>query len=367
MPSLRLNASLLLCFLCHGRAEEDGSCAADGNGCGPKLAIYPDCQHSCNDPEYIGAGSGNRQRTWPLCPRGPGGCEDCEDHWDKCATSAQALTGYGCEDNPAFMITVCARSCNTCHLRDWKTRCSQFDEYPESIQKGDINATMEWILSLANVKTEVISRDPWILLFPNFLSEEEIQYFASKEARGMEWEAAANLGDLDEHGRHTAIVSSSRKTSVAWCGPNCANHPITRQVRRRFSELIRISPVYFEGMQFLKYEVGDYYDKHYDSSRSEHGGKHRVYTFLLYLNDVDSGGETEFPAIDIRIKPRRGSVVLWPSVENHDPWTSDERAFHAALPLKAGVKYSINTWIHMGPFLLAHSIGCSASPIKYKE
>ena len=39
----------------------------------------------------------------------------------------------------------------------------------------------------------------------------------------------------------------------------------------------------------------------------------RIFTFILYLNDVDEGGETEFPSFNIKVNPKKGKVLVFPA------------------------------------------------------
>jgi prolyl 4-hydroxylase len=72
----------------------------------------------------------------------------------------------------------------------------------------------------------------------------------------------------------------------------------------------------------------------------------RILTFYLYLQDVPSGGETEFPRLGLKVAPKQGRAVLWPSVLNSHPDSIDPRSDHQALPVLEGVKYGANAWIH---------------------
>jgi hypothetical protein len=38
----------------------------------------------------------------------------------------------------------------------------------------------------------------------------------------------------------------------------------------------------------------------------------RLFAIILYLNDVEHGGETEFPTFNKKIKPERGKVLMFP-------------------------------------------------------
>lgn len=61
----------------------------------------------------------------------------------------------------------------------------------------------------------------------------------------------------------------------------------------------------------------------------------RYLAMLLYLNDVDEGGETIFECLDEPIKPERGKCVVFPPL-----WLYK----HQALPAISHSKYSIQTY-----------------------
>ena len=43
----------------------------------------------------------------------------------------------------------------------------------------------------------------------------------------------------------------------------------------------------------------------------------RTMAWMVYLNDVEKGGETEFLYQDIKVKPEKGKVVIWPGSYTH--------------------------------------------------
>jgi hypothetical protein len=59
---------------------------------------------------------------------------------------------------------------------------------------------------------------------------------------------------------------------------------------------------------------------------------------ILYLNDVDEGGETEFLYQSIRIKPKKGTLILCPGSFTHT---------HRGNPPLSGEKYIVTTWIEL--------------------
>ena len=43
----------------------------------------------------------------------------------------------------------------------------------------------------------------------------------------------------------------------------------------------------------------------------------RTMAWMVYLNDVEEGGETEFLYQQLKIKPKKGTVVIWPGSYTH--------------------------------------------------
>jgi prolyl 4-hydroxylase len=72
----------------------------------------------------------------------------------------------------------------------------------------------------------------------------------------------------------------------------------------------------------------------------------RIITLLMYLSNVDDGGGTQFPFLNITVQPQRGRIVMWSNVLHTQPNIYDLRMIHQALPVVSGVKYAANLWIH---------------------
>jgi len=62
----------------------------------------------------------------------------------------------------------------------------------------------------------------------------------------------------------------------------------------------------------------------------------RLLTYILYLNDVEEGGETEFLYYGKRIKPTAGTILLWPAGFTH---------VHRGNPPLSGEKYILTGWV----------------------
>jgi hypothetical protein len=78
---------------------------------------------------------------------------------------------------------------------------------------------------------------------------------------------------------------------------------------------------------------GGYHVWHYESGSREFS--HRLLTWILYLNDVHEGGETEFLYQHMRVKPEQGTLVIWPAAFTHT---------HRGNPPLSNEKYIVTGW-----------------------
>ncbi|KAK4477638.1 hypothetical protein RD792_016877 [Penstemon davidsonii] len=124
-----------------------------------------------------------------------------------------------------------------------------------------------------------------------------------------------------------------------------------------------------ESIQILHYENGQKYEPHYDYFHDKANlklGGHRVATVLMYLSDVEIGGETVFPESEAKdrqpkgddwsecakegyaVKPYKGDALLFFSL--HPNATTDPRSLHGSCPVIEGEKWSATKWIHVRAF-----------------
>jgi hypothetical protein len=91
-----------------------------------------------------------------------------------------------------------------------------------------------------------------------------------------------------------------------------------------------------EELRIKKYNPGgDQYAEHVDVGN--HNSARRYLAFFLYLNDVETGGETKFPYLDLSIKPQSGRMIVFPPL-----WMFP----HAGLPTVDESKYIIGSYCH---------------------
>lgn len=97
-------------------------------------------------------------------------------------------------------------------------------------------------------------------------------------------------------------------------------------------------------IDFLHYPSGTHYWPHVDGQYVEgtfvrRSNVNRDITCVVYLNDDYEGGEIRFPFFDIRKRPNKGDVLMYPG-----SW----QYLHGVDKVK-GVRYAIVIWFHTSP------------------
>ena len=93
----------------------------------------------------------------------------------------------------------------------------------------------------------------------------------------------------------------------------------------------------FEEFRIKRYipENLERFDLHTDVG--DYRSAKRFLAFFFYLNDVEEGGETVFPTLDISIKPKAGSLLIFPPL-----WMFP----HAGMIPVSNKKYILGSYLH---------------------
>jgi hypothetical protein len=89
-----------------------------------------------------------------------------------------------------------------------------------------------------------------------------------------------------------------------------------------------------EGYTVQRTKPGEYYHWHIDYIHNSEYPRH--FSVIWYLNDVEEGGETEFEYQKIKIRPKAGSMLVFPSYWTHR---------HRGVTPRSGTKYIATTWL----------------------
>lgn len=109
----------------------------------------------------------------------------------------------------------------------------------------------------------------------------------------------------------------------------CMAHYLSR------SPILQSFNLQITGYKIQMYPKNQGYFRWHADSVGKNAGD-RVVAMILYLNDVEKGGETEFYHQEIKVIPKAGNLVLFPAGWNY---------MHCAHVPESGDKYIIQTFI----------------------
>ena len=129
------------------------------------------------------------------------------------------------------------------------------------------------------------------------------------------------------------------------------NHPVlSRRLDQCFADLLGVDPRFSEPIQGQRYDPGEYFKQHTDwfspgtkefDHNTRNGGQ-RTWTVMVYLNAVESGGETWFQRLGQRFTPRPGLGLAWNNLQ--EDGIPNRNTLHEAIPVDVGSKWVITKW-----------------------
>jgi len=196
---------------------------------------------------------------------------------------------------------------------------------------------------------------PRAFVYEGFLTDEECDHILALSKGHLH---KSGVVDAKTGGSTTSDIRTSTGTFISR-----AHDPTITAIEERIELWSQIPVDHGEALQVLRYENGQEYKAHFDYFFHK-GGKrnNRIATVLLYLSDVEEGGETVFPNTDVptdrdrsqysecgnggkSVKARKGDALLFWSMKpggELDPGSS-----HAGCPVIKGVKWTATKWMHV--------------------
>ncbi|MBN6885873.1 prolyl 4-hydroxylase [Cytobacillus horneckiae] len=190
------------------------------------------------------------------------------------------------------------------------------------------------------IKTEerdvnIIARfeEPLIVILDNVLSDEECNELIKMSKDKME---RSKIGVIRE-------VNQIRTSEGMFFQEN-ENDTIIK-IEKRISSIMNIPVEHGDGIQILKYTPGQEYKAHFDffSSTNRASINNRISTIVIYLNDVEHGGETFFPKLNFSVSPKKGMAVYFEYFYNDKEL--NEQTLHGGAPVIAGEKWVATQWM----------------------
>ncbi|KAL5561346.1 hypothetical protein UlMin_031093 [Ulmus minor] len=230
----------------------------------------------------------------------------------------------------------------------------------ESVQENDLamphGETGESFVR--GIPFQVLSWKPRAVYFPGFASAEQCQNIIARAKSELEPSSLAfRKGDTEENTKGT------RTSSGTFLRASEDKTGTVASVEEKIARATMLPRSNGEPFNVLRYQIGQKYDCHYDSFDPEEYGpqsNQRIASFLLYLSDVEKGGETMFPlengaemtegfdfekCTGLKVKPRRGDGLLFYSLLPNS--TIDELSLHGSCPVIKGEKWVATKWIRV--------------------
>ncbi|KAJ8434953.1 hypothetical protein Cgig2_025989 [Carnegiea gigantea] len=253
-------------------------------------------------------------------------------------------------------------------------------------------------------KVKQVSWKPRAFVYEGFLTDEECQHLITLAKSELKRSAVAD----NDSGK--SQVSEVRTSSGAFI--NKAKDAIVERIEEKIATWTFLPKENGEDIQVLRYQEGQKYEAHYDYFVDKVNiarGGHRYATVLMYLSDVQKGGETVFPNAELSerqkatiqsddelsecgkkgiagtllsltsrlvslsedydsfmltnilkcklVRPKKGDALLFFSLyPNAHP---DPMSLHGGCPVIEGEKWSATKWIHVDNFDKILQDGCS--------
>ena len=140
------------------------------------------------------------------------------------------------------------------------------------------------------------------------------------------------------------VISDNRESEQLWIEDS--KHYVVKKIGELSAKITQKPYDHMEYLQFLKYNKGGYFKEHYDPEVNyKSDTNYRIYTLIIYLNDDFEGGETYFKNLNVSIKPKKGKVVIFKSLDEKGNILT--KSLHQGSEVKSGTKYMCNKWIHL--------------------
>ncbi|KAK8963395.1 hypothetical protein KSP40_PGU013546 [Platanthera guangdongensis] len=208
--------------------------------------------------------------------------------------------------------------------------------------------------------TEILSWEPRAFIYHYFLSQKECEYLIELAKPHMVKSSVVDSA--------TGKSKDSRVRISSGMFLKRGMDKTIHAIEKRIADYTFIPVDQGEGLQILHYE-GQKYEPHFDYFLDDFNIKNdgqRIAT-LMYLSDVEDGGETVFPAAKVNssslpgyndlsecgkkglsVKPRMGDALLFWSLRPDA--TPDPSSLHDGCPVIKGNKWSSTKWMRANKF-----------------
>jgi len=196
------------------------------------------------------------------------------------------------------------------------------------------------------VTVSLVMESPALLVLEGFLSHQECQALidAAKPRLSRSLTVDTHTGGQERNRARTSEGMFFEREETE----------LVSRIEARIAHLFNWPLLNGENLQVLRYRPGAEYQPHYDyfdpaapgtDSILARGGQ-RVATLVIYLNEPEAGGATEFPDIALAVLPKRGNAVFFNYAQPHPV----SLTLHGGAPVRLGEKWIATKWLREREF-----------------
>ncbi|KAH8267882.1 hypothetical protein KR026_009917, partial [Drosophila bipectinata] len=207
----------------------------------------------------------------------------------------------------------------------FKTACRK--EYPHVHLKCRYLKTSAF-LKLAPIKMEEVFLDPPISIYHNLINEMEISLLKNLSTPYLKRSQLYSEN-------HNILDDFSNLRTCKSMRMNDSHHSLLEKLNNRITGATGLSVKDSEMLQISNYGIGGHLYEHQDFTTTT---KSDFWITGNRLSNVEQGGETVFPNLNLKVSTQKGSLMVWYNLFLNG--STDSRVFHASCPVLMGDKWS---------------------------
>lgn len=215
---------------------------------------------------------------------------------------------------------------------------------PHALYRMQVGAWVSSRLQRAPNSLKIPAQDLDLYVVRDFLNAKECQFLIER---------------IDADRVPSTILAARESDPEFRTSESCnlnPHDPGVRAIEDKINALMGIERAHGETAQGQRYAVGQQFKAHNDFFHTsqpywkemERTGGQRTWTAMIFLNDVESGGQTAFPTVNVKVTPRAGNLLAWNNMDKFG--MPNPATLHTGMPVLAGTKYIITKWYRERPW-----------------
>lgn len=213
---------------------------------------------------------------------------------------------------------------------------------------------------------------------PNFLTNDEIDDIIHiTKTRSFK---PSCIGGEIKDGKEVLSIQSPTRTSYT-AGIMRQENLTIQKIEQRIAYLFNLDIEHIEPLQIECFEHGQFFKPCYHTKAKDvlntYDGGIRIYSITIFLNTVLDSGYMNFPRLNHKLQPIKGTAVIWKNVVDDFNNIQHENKNNVDIigplinkltlvehePVFNDVKYILNIWTRQNKFIISNPIKSLISPL----